>query len=85
VSGGSRWNDIAFLPIVADTEGRLHDDAARLLYQVASIKVSGWGPHPGRIIAWVTVVRLSSAAYKLTSASWSPPSARSSATTQLTS
>ena len=57
MSGGSRWNDIAFLPIVADTEGRLHDDAARLLYQVASIKVSGWGPHPGRINRRSTIFR----------------------------
>ena len=32
---------IAFLPVVADTAGRLHEDAVRLLYHVATIQATG--------------------------------------------
>ena len=32
---------IAFLPVVADTAGRLHEDAVRLLYHVATFQASG--------------------------------------------
>ena len=33
--------NIAFLPVVADTAGRLHEDAVRLLYHVATIQATG--------------------------------------------
>jgi hypothetical protein len=32
---------IAFLPVIADTAGYLHEDAVRLLYHAATVKASG--------------------------------------------
>jgi len=33
--------NIAFLPVLADTAGRLHEDAVRLLYHAATVEASG--------------------------------------------
>jgi len=38
---------IAFLPVITDTAGRLHEDAIRLFYHAARVKASGNVDHEG--------------------------------------
>jgi len=83
--------DIAFLPVLADTLGRLLADALRLLYHAATLKASGnvatqtSSGVSGRIIASALGGRPSTGATKTARGSFSPPSARSSGTVPIAS